>query len=98
MGSMETPDDPPRRCLSGAICAATGVPEHQIESNTITADVLALVAKIIQKRKDGKPKLDKFMLDAPFRHDISDNDWLVAFNDHSQHQTVINLLDEAIAQ
>ena len=38
-GTIESTDDPPRRCLSGAICAATGIPEHEIETNPITADV-----------------------------------------------------------
>ena len=98
-GSMESADDPPRRCLSGAICAAADVPEHQIESNTTTADVLALVSEMIQKRKDGKAKLDKFINGTLTADDgITNADWLVAFNDHSQHPTVINLLDEAIAQ
>jgi hypothetical protein len=55
-GSMESADAPPRRCLSGAICAATRIPEHQIETNPITADVLALVSRCIQKRYNGERK------------------------------------------
>ena len=53
----------------------------------------------IQQRPDAPGKLDKFMTAEDIEHcPPGDNDWLVAFNDHSPHQTVIRLLDEAIAQ
>lgn len=98
-GTMESIDDPPRRSLSSAICATTGIPEHQIESNPVTADVLALVKRCIQKRYDGERKLKAFMTIEDIEHcPPSDNDWLVAFNDYSRHETVIGLLDDAIAQ
>ena len=98
-GSMESAHERPRRCLSGAICAATGIPEHQIESNPVTADVLQLVSMSIQNRPDAQVKLDKFMTAEDIEHcPPGDNDWLVAFNDYSRHETVIALLDEAIAQ
>ena len=97
-GSMESAHTPPRRCLSGAICTATGTPEHEISENPVTADVLALVSMTIQQRPDAQGKLDAFMTAEDIEHcPPSDNDWLVAFNDHSQHSTVIGLLDEAIA-
>ena len=95
---MESAHTPPRRCLSGAICTATGTPEHEISENPVTADVLALVSMTIQNRPDAQGKLDAFMTKEDIEHcPPSDNDWLVAFNDHSQHETVIGLLDDAIA-
>ena len=96
---MESAHTPQRRCLSGAICTATGTPEHEISENPVTADVLALVSMTIQQRPDAQAKLSKFMTAEDIEHcPPSDNDWLVAFNDHSQHETVIGLLDAAIAQ
>ena len=51
-----------------------------------------------QNRPDAQVKVSKVMTDEDIAHcPPSDNDWLVAFNDHSQHSTVIGLLDEAIA-
>lgn len=47
-GSMESDDDPPRQCMSGAICAATGIPEHEITENPQTADVVSLAAQTNQ--------------------------------------------------
>ena len=95
---MESAHTPTRRCLSGAICTATGTPEHEISENPVTADVLALVSMTIQQRPDAQAKLSQFMTAEDIEHcPPSDNDWLVAFNDHSLHETVIALLDEAIA-
>ena len=98
-GSMESMDSPPRRCLSGAICAATGIPETQIESDSTTADVIALVKSCIQKRYDGEKKLKAFMTLEDIEHcPPTDNDWLVGFNDYSRHDEVLRVLDNAIAQ
>jgi hypothetical protein len=50
-----------------------------------------------QNRPDAQVKLSKFMTAEDIAHcPPSDNDWLVAFNDHSLHGTVIGLLSEAI--
>ena len=98
-GSMESTDDPPRRCLSGAICAATGTLEHEISENPVTADVLALVSMTIQKQPEAQGKLDKFMTAEDIEHfEAEDSDWLAAFNDYSAHAEVIGLLNEAIAR
>ena len=60
--------------------------------------MIALVSMTIQNRPDAQGKLDAFMTKEDIEHcPPSDNDWLVAFNDHSSHSTVIGLLDEAIA-
>ena len=98
-GSMESLDDPPRRCLGGAICAATGIPEHEISENPITVHVLSFLSLCIQKRPDAQGKLEAFMTGEDMAHcPPSDTDWLCAFNDHSRHQTVIAFLFDAIAQ
>lgn len=96
---METDDDPPRRCLSGAICTTTGICETQIESNAVTADAIALVKRCIQKRYDGERKPKAFMTIEAIAHcEPSNNDWLVGFNDYSRHDEVSHVLDDAIAQ
>ena len=83
-GTMDTETDPPRRCLSGAICAATGINETEIESNAITADVIAQVRSVIQSRYDGERKLRAFMTIEDIAHCLpSDNDWICGFNDYS---------------
>ena len=80
-GPWRAAHTPPRRCLSGAICTATGTPEHEISENPVTADVLALVSMTIQNR-DAQGKLDAFMTAEDIEHcPPSDNDWLVAFNE-----------------
>ena len=96
---MKSAHDQPRRCLSGAICAATGIPETQISDNSVTADVLQLVSMTIQNRPDAQVKLDKFMTAEDIAHcPPSDNDWLVGFNDYSRHDEVLRVLDESITQ
>ena len=71
--------------------------------NKIIAQYGTVKGKLIDttrpvERRDEQMKLSKFMTAEDIAHcPPSDNDWLVAFNDHSQHSTVIGLLDEAIA-
>ena len=98
-GNMESAHTPPRRCLGGAICTATGTPEHEISENPITTPVLSFLSLCIQRRPDAQGKLEAFMTAEDMKHcPPSATDWLCAFNDHSTHETVIGLLDEAIAQ
>ncbi|MXZ44671.1 MAG: hypothetical protein F4Z01_06840 [Gammaproteobacteria bacterium] len=98
-GSMESDHDPPKRCISGAICAAAGIDETEIQSNPVTADVIALVRSVIESRYDGEKKLRAFMTLEDIEHcPPTNNDWLVGFNDYSRHDEVLSVLDEAIAQ
>ena len=98
-GNMESAHTTPRRCLGGAICAATGTPEHEISEKPITAEVLSFLSLCIQSRPDAQGKLEAFMTAEDMAHcPPSATDWLCAFNDHSTHETVIGFLDEAIAQ
>ena len=62
-------------------------------------EAIQIVSFTIQNRPEAKDKLDAFMTAEDIEHcPPGDTDWLAAFNDHSQHETVIGLLDEAIAQ
>lgn len=98
-GGMETieVDGTTRRCMTGAVCAAAQASETEIGKNPTLDDAIALVAMTIQQRPDAQVKLKKFMTAEDIAHcPPGDTDWLAAFNDHSDHQTVIALLDEAI--
>lgn len=102
-GIMKSNDDPPKRCLSGAIrravAEATGIPEHQVVDNRIAWDVIALVKWCISSRPDAKAKCLKFKIKPPKNEKwLVDEKWLVAFNDLSRHDEVISIIDEAIAQ
>ena len=97
-GIMETPTDPPRRCLLGAICTTTGIDETKINDNPITAEVIAHLSLTVQNRPDGKTKLEKFIPAKDIaQQPPSDTDWIVGFNDYSRHDEVLHVLDTAIA-
>ena len=89
--------DPTRRDLTGAIASAARIHEKDLDTDSKAKEVVGFLSHQIRQRKDGETKLNRFMTQADKDHCLVDSDWIAAFNDNSQHKTVIRLLDEAIA-